>query len=185
MTDISLNFLKHWTEILSVFRSKTLFLQSALSGPGTWDKKDLVQSANTEQYSDSPLFLQLTTSKPEYGINYHIQMALSDGGEIAVTNCQLGSLGDILTYPIDVDPNWSYPLHWMMNRPATSAASSPSPLTMKVSAARARNSPSICRNNHTISRRLQQGPPFLVLAYSDDYPYLCSWNSGRILAPKK
>ena len=127
MTDIFLNFLKHWTEILSVFRSKTLFLQSALSGPGTWDKKDLVQSANTEQYSDSPLFLQLTTSKPEYGMNYHIQVALSDGGEIAVTNCQLGSLGDILTYPIDVDPNWSYPLHWMMNRPATSAASSPLP----------------------------------------------------------
>ena len=29
MTDISLNSLKHWTEILSVFRSKTLFLLSA------------------------------------------------------------------------------------------------------------------------------------------------------------
>lgn len=67
--------------------------------------KDLIQSANTEQYSDSPLFLQLTTTKPEYGMNYHIQVVLSDGGEIAVTNCHVGSLGDILTYPIDVDPN--------------------------------------------------------------------------------
>ena len=67
--------------------------------------KDLLQSANTEQYSDSPLFLQLSNTKPEYGMNHRIQVALSDSGEIAVTNCHVGSLGDILTYPIDVDPN--------------------------------------------------------------------------------
>lgn len=67
--------------------------------------KDLLQSANTEQYNDSPLFMQLSQTKPEYGMNHHIQVALSDGGKITVTNCHVGSLGDILTYPIDVDQN--------------------------------------------------------------------------------
>jgi hypothetical protein len=67
--------------------------------------KDLLQSANTEQYNDSPLFMQLSQTKPEYGMNHRIRVALSDSGEIAVTNCHVGSLGDILTYPIDVDPN--------------------------------------------------------------------------------
>lgn len=67
--------------------------------------KDLLQSANTEQYSDSPLFLQLSNTKPEYGMNHRIRVVLSDSGEIAITNCHVGSLSDILTYPIDVDPN--------------------------------------------------------------------------------
>ena len=67
--------------------------------------KDLIQSANSEQYSESPLFMQLSQTKPEYGMNHHIQVALFDSGEIAVTNCHVGSLSDILTYPIDVDPN--------------------------------------------------------------------------------
>jgi hypothetical protein len=26
-------------------------------------------------------------------------------GEIAITNCHVGSLGDIVTYPVDVDPS--------------------------------------------------------------------------------
>ena len=66
--------------------------------------KDLLQSANTEQYSDSPLFQQLTTTKPEYGTNRHIQVAEADGN-IIVSGVHVGSLGDILTYSIDVDPN--------------------------------------------------------------------------------
>ena len=67
--------------------------------------KDLIQSANSEQYSESSLFMQLSQTKPEYGMNHRIRVALSDSGAIAVTNCHVGSLGDIPTYPLDVDPN--------------------------------------------------------------------------------
>lgn len=66
--------------------------------------KDLIQSANTEQYSESPLFMQLSQTKPEYGANRHIQVAESDGN-IIVSGVHVGSLGDIITYSIDVDPN--------------------------------------------------------------------------------
>ena len=66
--------------------------------------KELLQSIDSEQYSDSPLFLQLTTTKPEYGASRHIQVAESDGN-IIVSGVHVGSLGDILTYSIDVDPN--------------------------------------------------------------------------------
>ena len=67
--------------------------------------RELVNSVDSEQYSDSSLFQQLCNTKPEYGMNYRIQVTLSDYGEIVVTNCHVGSLGDILTYPIDVDQN--------------------------------------------------------------------------------
>ena len=66
--------------------------------------KELLQSIDSEQYSDSPLFQQLTTTKPEYGTNRHIQVAEADGN-IIVSGVHVGSLGDILTYSIDVDPN--------------------------------------------------------------------------------
>ena len=42
--------------------------------------------------------------KPEYGSSKHIQVKVVDG-EIAITNLHVGSLGDILAYPIDVDPD--------------------------------------------------------------------------------
>ena len=41
--------------------------------------------------------------KPEYGSNRCIGVKLIDG-KIVVTNVHVGSLGDIITYPIDVDP---------------------------------------------------------------------------------
>ena len=66
--------------------------------------KDLIQSANSEQYSESPLFMQLSQTKPEYGANRHIQVAEANGN-IIVSGVHVGSLGDILTYSIDVDPN--------------------------------------------------------------------------------
>ena len=66
--------------------------------------KELLQSIGSEQYSDSPLFLQLSQTKPEYGANRHIQVAESDGN-IIVSGVHVGSLGDIITYSIDVDPN--------------------------------------------------------------------------------
>ena len=66
--------------------------------------RELIQSVDSEQYSDSPLFQKLRETKPEYGSNRHIHVKLVDG-EIAITNVHVGSLGDIITYPIDVDPD--------------------------------------------------------------------------------
>lgn len=66
--------------------------------------RELINSVDAEQYSDSPLFLQLTQTKPEYGANRHIQVGESDGS-IIVSGVHVGSLGDIITYSIDVDPN--------------------------------------------------------------------------------
>ena len=76
--------------------------------------RELIQSVDSEQYSDSPLYQELCGTKPEFGSNRHILVKLVDG-EIAITrstlvallakNVHVGSLGDIITYPIDVDPN--------------------------------------------------------------------------------
>jgi hypothetical protein len=66
--------------------------------------RDLIKSVNSEQYSDNPLFQQLTTTKPEYGASRHIQVAEADGN-IIVSGVHVGSMGDILTYSIDVAPN--------------------------------------------------------------------------------
>ena len=66
--------------------------------------RELTYSVDSEQYSESPLFQQLTQTKPEYGANRHIQVAESDGN-IIVSGVHVGSLGDILTYSIDVAPH--------------------------------------------------------------------------------
>jgi len=63
--------------------------------------RELINSVDSEQYSDSPLFQKLRKTKPEYGSNRHIQVKLVNG-EVAITNVHVGSLGDILTYQIDV-----------------------------------------------------------------------------------
>ena len=68
--------------------------------------RELIQSVDSEQYSESPLYQKLCETKPEYGSNRHIHVKLVDG-EIAITNVHVGSLGDIITYPIDVDPDLS------------------------------------------------------------------------------
>ena len=68
--------------------------------------RELIQSVDSEQYSESPLYQKLCETKPEYGSNKHIHVKLVDG-EIAITNVHVGSLGDIITYPIDVDPDLS------------------------------------------------------------------------------
>lgn len=65
--------------------------------------KELVLSVNAEQYVDSPLFQQLRSTKPEYGADRWIEVRLADG-KIVVTNVHIGSLGDVLTYQIDVAP---------------------------------------------------------------------------------
>ena len=66
--------------------------------------RELINSVDSEQYSDSPLFQKLHKTKPEYGSNRHIQVKLVNG-EVTITNVHVGTLGDILTYPIDVEPD--------------------------------------------------------------------------------
>ena len=64
----------------------------------------LINSVDSEQYSDSALYQKLRETKPEYGVNRRIEVKLIDG-EVAITNVHVGSLGDILTYQIDVVPD--------------------------------------------------------------------------------
>ena len=66
--------------------------------------RELINSVDSELYNDSPLYQKLRKTKPEYGAGRHIQVNVVNG-EIAITNCHIGSLGDIITYPIDVAPN--------------------------------------------------------------------------------
>ena len=66
--------------------------------------RELINSVDSEQYSDSSLYQKLRETKPEYGSNRHIQVKLVNG-EVTVTNVHVGSLGDILTYQIDVAPD--------------------------------------------------------------------------------
>ena len=65
--------------------------------------RELLLSVDAEQYADSPLYQELLKVKSEYGSNRSIEVKLVDG-EIVVTNVHVGSLGDIITYRIDVDP---------------------------------------------------------------------------------
>lgn len=65
--------------------------------------RELIISVESEQYNDSLLYQKLRETKPEYGASRHIQVT-AVRGDIVVTNCHVGSLGDILTYPIDVAP---------------------------------------------------------------------------------
>ena len=66
--------------------------------------RELINSVDSKQYSDNALYQKLRETKPEYGSSRHIQVKLIDG-EIAITNAHVGSLGDILTFPIDVEPD--------------------------------------------------------------------------------
>ena len=66
--------------------------------------KELINSVGSEQYSDNTLFQKLRETKPEYGSSRHIVVKLLNG-EVVVTNAHVSSLGDILAYPIDVDPD--------------------------------------------------------------------------------
>ena len=63
--------------------------------------RELINSVDSDQYSESALYQKLRVTKPEYGANRRIQVKLVNG-EVAITNVHVGSLGDILTYQIDV-----------------------------------------------------------------------------------
>ena len=64
--------------------------------------RELILSVDPEQYNDSALYHELRKIKPEYGSNRHIQVKLVNG-KVAITNVHVGSLGDIVTYPIDIE----------------------------------------------------------------------------------
>ena len=66
--------------------------------------RELINSVDSEQYSDSALYQRLHETKPEYGVNRRIEVKVVNG-EVTITNVHLGSFGDILTYPIDVEPD--------------------------------------------------------------------------------
>ena len=66
--------------------------------------RELINSVDSEQYSESALYQKLRDTKPEYGTNRRIQVKLVNG-EVTITNAHVGSLGDILTYRIDVAPD--------------------------------------------------------------------------------
>ena len=66
--------------------------------------RELINSVDSDQYSDSSLYQKLRETKSEYSSNRRIQVKLVSG-EVAITNVHVGSLGDILTYQIDVAPD--------------------------------------------------------------------------------
>ena len=66
--------------------------------------RELINSVDSEQYSESALYQKLRDTKPEYGTNRRIQVKLVNG-EVTIINAHVGSLGDILTYQIDVAPD--------------------------------------------------------------------------------
>ena len=65
--------------------------------------RDLLLSVDAERYTDSQLFQELLRVKPEFGSSRSIGVKLVNGN-VAVTNVHVGSLGDVITYRIDVDP---------------------------------------------------------------------------------
>lgn len=65
--------------------------------------RELIFSVDAEEYADSQLFQELLKVKPEFGFNRSIGVKLVNGN-VAVTNVHVGSLGDVITYRIDVDP---------------------------------------------------------------------------------
>ena len=65
--------------------------------------RELLLSVDSEEYCNVPLYQTLLKVKPEYGSNTRIAVRLKDG-ELTVSNTHVGSIGDIVVYPIDVDP---------------------------------------------------------------------------------
>ncbi len=66
--------------------------------------KELIGSVSEDDYADYPLYQELLKVKPEYGSSRHIEVRVKDGN-VVVYNVHIGSLGDIVTYQIDVDPD--------------------------------------------------------------------------------
>ena len=65
--------------------------------------RELLLSVGAEQYADSHLYQELLKVKPEYGSDRCIGVKLINGN-VVVTNVHVGSLGDVITCQLDVDP---------------------------------------------------------------------------------
>ena len=65
--------------------------------------RELLLSVDAEQYEDSQLYQELLKVKPEYGSDRCIGVKLINGN-VVVTNVHVGSLGDVITCQLDVDP---------------------------------------------------------------------------------
>ena len=63
--------------------------------------RQLILSADPNDFQDNALFLLLKDTQPEYGTSVHIKVG-KNGDTISVTNVHVGSLGDIVAKPIDV-----------------------------------------------------------------------------------
>ncbi len=68
--------------------------------------RQLIQSVNPNEFQNLALFWQLKGIKPEYGANIRIKVR-RNGDAISVTNVHVGSLGDIVASPIDVEDGLS------------------------------------------------------------------------------
>ncbi len=66
--------------------------------------RELLLSVSDNKYTKLDIYQKLLNTKPEYGANRHIEVKKLDD-RIVVTNVHIGSLGDILTYHLDIDPN--------------------------------------------------------------------------------
>lgn len=64
--------------------------------------KELANKADRVLFSDNTLYQQILAVKPEYGSSQRILVRKRDGN-ITVSNVHIGSLGDIVSYPIDVE----------------------------------------------------------------------------------
>jgi hypothetical protein len=89
---------------LDTFPFSPLFFVPLHLKIGHMTLRELIYSVDSEQYSDNMLYQKLRDIKPEYGSSKHIQVKVVDG-DIAITNLHVGSLGDIVAYPIDIDPD--------------------------------------------------------------------------------
>ena len=89
---------------LDTFPFSPLFFVPLHLKIGHMTLRELINSVDSEQYSDNALYQKLREIKPEYGSSKHIQVKVVDG-DLAITNLHVGSLGDIVAYPIDVAPD--------------------------------------------------------------------------------
>ena len=76
--------------------------------------RELIHSVDSEQYSDNLLYQRLCNTKPEYGYSRHIQVN-EINGEIVITNVHVGSLGDIVTYPIDIESDLNISIEQLLD----------------------------------------------------------------------
>lgn len=64
--------------------------------------KELIKNVDKEAFTNNALYQQILAVRPEFGSCRTIHITQCDE-TLVVTNVHLGSLGDIVAYPIDVE----------------------------------------------------------------------------------